>query len=126
MGNGTHEEAKALVDKYTFDTRTRRIEKSVEVTLNVGNMQFIKFRNTVSEDVQYTNEEFRDAYARVMQHDLAVDLRRDMVATLVDLGKTTEADREFFELCKEKIRRGTPPSASGKSSETQEGKETKQ
>ena len=125
MGNGTYEDAQELIGKCTFDKRVRRIEKSVEVTMSLGNMQFLKFRNTISEDVPYESEEFRDAYSRVMQHDLAVDLRRDMVATLVDLGKTTDADKEFFDACRDRIKRGKASAAASaeKSQETQEVKE---
>lgn len=99
----TYDEAKQIIDKTDFP-RKRVIENSAEVTLNVGNMQFLKIRHMISEEVSYGSQEFMDAYSIYVQHELATGLKRNMVATLVNLGKTTDVAQEFFDLCRSKVK----------------------
>lgn len=82
--------------------KSRLISKSCEITVNLGDMQFMKLRGSVEERVEYsTDGELRESDDK-MWHDLGNDLKRGLFIALADLGKTTEADMQFIKLCKEK------------------------
>lgn len=80
----------------------RRIEKSAEATLNLGDMQFVKVRTLIDQTFEGTEEELKEADARVWA-ELGIDVRRGMWSTLRGLGKTTDADRKLFELCAQRV-----------------------
>jgi hypothetical protein len=80
----------------------RKIEKSCEATLNVGDMQFLKLKSLMSQDVEGTAEEITKA-DRALWHEVAMDVRRGMWTCLSDLGKTTDADKVMFESCRQRV-----------------------
>jgi len=80
----------------------RKLEKSCEATLNVGEMQFLKIKSLMSQDVEGTEEELVKA-DRSLWHEVALDVRRGMWTAMSDLGKTTEADKNLFNACKQRI-----------------------
>ena len=80
----------------------RRVEKSCEATLNVGEMQFLKIKSLISQDVEGTAEEIVKA-DRDLWHEVALDARRGIWTALSDLGKTTEADKALFESCRQRV-----------------------
>lgn len=88
--------------------RKRRIEKSAEITVNLGNMQFAKIRNLIEEEVEYDTEESRDAYSRQMLRDLAKELKQDVIELLAEMGKTSDDEiRALFDACKTRMKRKT-------------------
>jgi hypothetical protein len=100
-------------------TIKRTIEKSAEATLNIGEMQFLKVRSMVQEEVEVENEqELLEADTRIW-NDISTDLRRGMWKMIKNLGKTTEADKKYFESCAQRVQEAT-----GKTTETKttEGK----
>ena len=86
----------------------RRIEKSAEATLSLGDMQFIKIKSMISQDVEGNEEEIAKADAKLWS-EVAVDLRRGMWSTIKGLGKTTDADKKFFETCAQRVQEATTP-----------------
>ena len=81
----------------------RRIEKSAEATINVGEMQFLKIKSMVSQDIDVeTEEEAKKEDARLWS-ELTFDLRRGMWTLLKGMGKTTEADKKFFSACEQRV-----------------------
>jgi len=90
-----------------MSTIRRKIEKSAEATLNIGDMQFLKIRSSISEDVEVESEkELNEANAKVWE-DLSLDLRRGMWKMIKSLGKTTDADKKFFESCEQRVQAAT-------------------
>ena len=79
----------------------RRIEKSCEATLSLGDMQFLKIKSLMSQDVEGTAEELVKA-DKDLWHDVAMDVRRGMWTAISDLGKTTDADKAMFEACRQR------------------------
>lgn len=94
----------------------RRIEKSAEATLNIGDMQFLKIKSLVSEDVEVNDDNEMAAVDCKLWDDLAKDVRRGMWRLLNGLGKTTDADRKFFDACSNRVQTAT--------SKTQEDKKS--
>ena len=88
----------------------RKIEKSVEATMNVGDMQFLKIRSSMTQDVEEADETGLVAADSKMWNDLAKDIRRGMWKLLNGLGKTTDADKKFFEACDYKVQEATAAS----------------
>ena len=84
----------------------RRVEKSCEATLNVGEMQFLKLKSLISQEIEGTAEEIIKA-DRALWHEVALDVRRGMWTSLSDLGKSTTKDREFFESCAQRVQEAT-------------------
>ena len=80
----------------------RKVEKSCEATISLGNMQFLKIRSVMTQEVEGTEEELVK-FDRALWHDVAMDVRRGLWTTLSDMGKTTDADKAFFETCRQKV-----------------------
>jgi len=100
------------------DVVRRKIEKSCEATLSLGDMQFLKVKSVLTQDVEGTSEELTKA-DKALWHELALDLRRGMWTTLTDLGKTTEADKAMFDACRQRVEE-----ARTKGKEAQQGGQT--
>ena len=90
-------------------TIKRRIEKSAEATLNVGDTQFLKVRSMMSQDIEAADEKELAAAEAKMWDEMALDLRRGMWKLLKGLGKTTDADKRFFEACAQRVQEATAP-----------------
>ena len=88
---------------------SRRIEKSAEATMNIGDTQFLKVRSMVSQDIEAADEKELVAIECKMWDDLAMDLRRGMWRLLKGMGKTTDADKKFFEACAQRVQEATAP-----------------
>jgi mannose/fructose/N-acetylgalactosamine-specific phosphotransferase system component IIB len=84
----------------------KAVEKSCEITVNLGNMQFIKIKSQASQTFQSADDKDLRTKEDLMWSDIGIDLRRGLVSTLSEMGKTTEADKEFFDLCKAKVSGG--------------------
>jgi len=84
----------------------KTVEKSCEITVNLGSMQFIKIKSQASQTFLVADSNDLRAKEDLMWSDIGVDLRRGLVSTLSEMGKTTEADKEFFDLCKAKVSGG--------------------
>ena len=80
----------------------RRVEKSCEATLNVGEMQFLKLKSLISQDIEGTADEIIKA-DKALWHEVALDVRRGMWTALSDLGKSTDADKVLFESCRQRV-----------------------
>ena len=91
----------------------RRIEKSAEATLNIGEMQFLKIKSMITQDVEAEDEKGIDAIDAKMWDNLALDLRRGMWRSIKNLGKTTDADKRFFEACAQRVQEATAPQQEG-------------
>jgi hypothetical protein len=83
--------------------RARSIEKSCEITVNLGNMQFIKLKGQLGEDRPEELTESRLEAEGEMWDDLALDLRKGLRSCLKGLGKKTEAPETFADTCSEKL-----------------------
>jgi hypothetical protein len=90
-------------------TIRRRVEKSAEATLNLDEMQFLKVKSLISEDVEAKDEQEMAAADGRIWDDLAKDVRRGMWRLLKGLGKTTDADKKFFEACAQRVQEATAP-----------------
>ena len=86
---------------------SRRVEKSCEATVSLGDMQFLKIKSLISQDIAGTEEEISKA-DRALWHDVALDLRRGIWTTISDLGKTTDADKKLFDTCKQRVEAAKP------------------
>jgi hypothetical protein len=82
----------------------RKVEKSCEITLNVDEAQrhYIKIRSVMTQDVEGTIDDLAKA-DRALWHEVALDVRRGLFTALSDLGKTTQADKEFFDTCRQRV-----------------------
>jgi hypothetical protein len=88
-------------------TIKRTIEKSAEATLNIGDMQFLKIRSMIQEEVEVADEaEMLEADMKIWE-DLSKDLRRGMWKLIKNLGKTTDADKRYFESCAQRVQEAT-------------------
>ena len=87
----------------------RKIEKAAEATLNVGDMQFIKVKSSITQDVEASNDAEFVALDSKMWENLALDLRRGMWTVIKNLGKTTEADKKLFDSCAQRVQEATTP-----------------
>ena len=87
----------------------RRVEKSAEATLNVGDMQFLKIKTLISQDVEAADEKELAEIDGKMWDEMAMDVRRGMWRLLKGLGKTTDADKKFFETCLQRVQEATTP-----------------
>ena len=85
----------------------RKIEKSAEATLNIGEMQFLKIRSSITQDVEAEDEKSLVAIDAKMWDDLALDLRRGMWKSIKNMGKTTDADKRYFEACAQRVQEVT-------------------
>lgn len=95
----------------------RKIEKSAEATLNIGEMQFLKIRSSISEDVEAENEqELNEANSKIWE-DLSIDIRKGMWKMIKILGKTTDADKRFFEACESRVQAATKPAQTAQTEE---------
>lgn len=90
----------------------RTVEKSAEATLCLGEMQFLKVKSAISQDVEAADEKELAAIDCKMWDDMALDVRRGMWRLLKGLGKTTDADKKFFEACAQRIQEATTPKQS--------------
>lgn len=88
-------------------TIRRKIEKSAEATMNIGDMQFLKIRSSMTQDVESDDEQGIVAADSKMWDDLAKDIRRGMWKLISGLGKTTDADKKFFEACANRVQEAT-------------------
>ncbi len=98
----------------------RRLEKSSEATLNIGDHQFLKVRSVVSQDVEANDEKELVAIDAQMWDDLAMDVRRGMWRLLKGLGKTTDADKKFFEACAQRVQEATAPKQTPEATQTKQ------
>jgi len=85
----------------------RKIEKAAEATLNIGDMQFLKIRSVITQDVEAEDEIGMNAIDSKMWDELALDLRKGMWKSIKTLGKTTEADKKFFDACHQRVQEAT-------------------
>lgn len=93
----------------------RKIEKSAEATLNIGEMQFLKIKSSITQDVEAEDDKGIAAIDAKMWDDLALDIRRGMWRSIKNLGKTTDADKRFFEACAQRVQEATAaPKQEGK------------
>ena len=86
----------------------RKIEKSAEATLSLGDMQFLKVKTHISQDMEADETELA-AIDGKMWDDIALDVRRGMWRLIKGLGKTTDADKKFFEACAQRVQEATAP-----------------
>ena len=81
----------------------RKVEKSVEITVNVGDMQFIKIRNMVGEEFEYDTDEQRITKEHEIWQQVSEDVRFALVDSLRILKKKTEAPEKFADACGKKL-----------------------
>jgi hypothetical protein len=91
----------------------RHIEKSAEATMNLGEMQFLKIRSLISQDIECEESELAKEDSKLWG-ELALDLRKGMWKTLKGLGKSTEEDRKLFEACERKVQEAITREKEGK------------
>jgi uncharacterized protein YgiM (DUF1202 family) len=105
----------------------RTIEKSAEATLNIGDMQFLKIRTAVTEDVEAEDEAGFSAADTKLWEIVSRDIRRGMWTTLKTLGKTTDADKKFFETCSTRVQEAKAKSqeVASKTQQTEENTNAK-
>lgn len=80
----------------------RRVEKSAEATLNVGEMQFLKIKSLISQELEGEESEVNEAEAKLWK-ELTLDIRRGMWTMIKGLGKTTDADKKLFDSCAQRV-----------------------
>ena len=73
----------------------RHVEKSVEITVNLGEMQFCKLRSTASEEFEYDTEEQRLAKEKELWSQVGVDIRHSLIDTLNILKKKYDVNKFF-------------------------------
>lgn len=92
----------------------RKIEKSCEITLNVDEAQrhYIKIRSVMTQDAEGTIEELAKV-DKALWHEVALDVRRGLWTALSDLGKTTQADKDLFDTCRQRVEAAKPKPKEG-------------
>ncbi len=78
----------------------KTVHKSIEITVSLGDYQNIKVCNRgdweISGDGQLTDEQHRE-----IEHALAVDVKKQFIMSLAELGKGVAEAQGFFEACNE-------------------------
>ena len=88
---------------------TKKVTKSIEVVVNLGNYQSIRFVSGVEQDVVYSSQEMEVA----LQHEIWCKLHNDIVraatVTLTEMGKPVDIVERFFDACHERSDALLPP-----------------
>jgi len=84
----------------------RLVEKSVEATMNLEGMQFLKAKTRIEQTFEGEESEVHAAEAALWQ-EVAKDIRRGMWTMIKTLGSTTDADKKFFDACSVRVQAAT-------------------
>ena len=71
----------------------RKVEKSCEITVNLGDMQFCKLRSSAEEEFEYVNEDDRLAREKALWTQVGQDIRVALLETLSILKKKYDLDK---------------------------------
>jgi len=92
---------------------TVRIKKSIDITVNLGDCQFVKLSSGTERDVEFSTNEEKVGSEAAIWHELCQDLNASLRNCLEDLGKTTEAPAAFAKACMDKLDGKVPVTKKG-------------
>ena len=83
--------------------QTKKIHKTIEIVVNLGNYQSARFTNGVEQEVTYEDEvELRDKEMK-MWDEISKDLKMGMWQSFEEMGTNQDAPIKFSEACRQRI-----------------------